>query len=61
MTRPEGGRSREDDDVDARLDHVFVGVEADEASLASLPRLVFGFNKRDHGRMRMLIDYLNQI
>ncbi|MCS7034311.1 MAG: LOG family protein [Phycisphaerae bacterium] len=34
-------------------------VEADETPLAHLPRLVFGFNKRDHGRMRLLINYLN--
>jgi len=33
--------------------------EADEPSLAELPRLVFAFNRRDHGRLRMLIDYLN--
>jgi uncharacterized protein (TIGR00730 family) len=34
-------------------------IEADEAALASLPRLVFGFNKRDHGRLRVLINLLN--
>lgn len=34
-------------------------IEADESALAALPRLVFGFNKRDHGRLRALIDLLN--
>lgn len=36
-------------------------IEADESPLAHMPRLVFGFNKRDHGRFRCLIDRLNQI
>jgi len=35
--------------------------EADEPSLADLPRLVFTFNRREHGRLRMLIDYLNDL
>jgi uncharacterized protein (TIGR00730 family) len=34
-------------------------VERDEPALADLPRLVFQFNRRDHGKLRMLIDYLN--
>lgn len=34
-------------------------VERDEPSLDSLHRLVFVFNRRDHGRLRMLIDRLN--
>lgn len=34
-------------------------IERDEPSLAHLPRLVFQFNRRDAGRLRMLIDYLN--
>jgi uncharacterized protein (TIGR00730 family) len=34
-------------------------VERDEPSLANLPRLIFHFNRREHGRLRMLIDYLN--
>jgi hypothetical protein len=34
-------------------------VERDEPTLAHLPRLVFNFNRREHGRLRMLIDYLN--
>lgn len=36
-------------------------IEADETPLAHLPRLIFGFNKRDHGRLRLLIDRLNAI
>jgi uncharacterized protein (TIGR00730 family) len=36
-------------------------VERDEPALAKLPRLVFVFNRRDHGRLRMLIDYLNDM
>ena len=36
-------------------------VERDEPLLAGMPRLVFAFNKRDHGRLRMLIDYLNDL
>ena len=35
--------------------------ERDEPSLAHLPRLVFNFNKRDHGRLRMLINRLNDL
>jgi uncharacterized protein (TIGR00730 family) len=38
-----------------------LAVERDEPSLANLPRLVFHFNKREHGRLRMLIDYLNDL
>jgi uncharacterized protein (TIGR00730 family) len=34
-------------------------VERDEPTLAHLHRLVFVFNRRDHGRLRQLIDYLN--
>ena len=36
-------------------------VERDESALADLPRLVFNFNRRDHGRLRMLIDFLNDM
>ncbi|HLL88351.1 MAG TPA: LOG family protein [Tepidisphaeraceae bacterium] len=36
-------------------------VERDEPALADLPRLVFAFNRRDHGRLRMLIDHLNDL
>ncbi len=35
--------------------------EKDEPALAKLHRLVFAFNKRDHGRFRMLIDHLNNL
>jgi uncharacterized protein (TIGR00730 family) len=34
-------------------------VERDEPALENLPRLVFAFNRRDHGRLRQLIDFLN--
>lgn len=34
-------------------------VERDEPALKNLPRLVFAFNRRNHGRLRQLIDYLN--
>jgi uncharacterized protein (TIGR00730 family) len=36
-------------------------VESDEPTLENLPRLIFKFNRRDHGRLRMLIDYLNDL
>lgn len=36
-------------------------VERDEPALAKLQRLIFAFNRRDHGRLRMLIDYLNDL
>jgi hypothetical protein len=36
-------------------------VEADETALHHLPRLVFAFNRRNHGRLRMLIDHLNTL
>ena len=34
--------------------------EKDEPELAEMPRLVFHFNRRNSGRLRQLIDYLNQ-
>jgi hypothetical protein len=34
--------------------------EQDEPDLADLPRLVFNFNRRNHGRLRQLIDCLNR-
>jgi uncharacterized protein (TIGR00730 family) len=34
--------------------------ERDEPELAHLPRLVFAFNRRDLGRLRQLIDFVNQ-
>jgi hypothetical protein len=36
-------------------------VERDEPKLAPLWRLIFVFNRRDHGRLRILIDYLNDL
>jgi len=36
-------------------------VERDEPSLGHLPRLIFAFNKRDQGRLRQLIDHLNDL
>ena len=35
-------------------------LEKDEADLAHLPRLVFSFNRRNLGRLRMLIDTINR-
>jgi uncharacterized protein (TIGR00730 family) len=35
--------------------------EEDEPDLADLPRLVFDFNRRNHGRLRQLIDRLNRV
>ncbi|HEX8915541.1 MAG TPA: TIGR00730 family Rossman fold protein [Humisphaera sp.] len=34
-------------------------IEQDEPALMSLPRLIFNFNRRDHGRFRELINHLN--
>jgi hypothetical protein len=36
-----------------------LSLERDEAELAELPRLVFRFNRRSLGRLRMLIDVIN--
>jgi len=36
-------------------------IERNEKAIADLPRLVFDFNRRDHGRLRMLIDHLNDL
>ncbi len=36
-------------------------VERDEPALANLPRLVFAFNRRDQGKLRLLINYLNDL
>jgi hypothetical protein len=38
-----------------------LAVERDEPTLANLPRLIFNFNRRDHGRLRILIDHLNDL
>jgi len=37
-----------------------LSAEKDEPDLAELPRLVFRFNRRDHGPLRQLIDCLNR-
>lgn len=34
--------------------------EADEPELAGLPRLIFRFNRKSFGRLRMLVDVLNR-
>lgn len=34
--------------------------EKDETLLAALPRLVFQFNRREYGRLRQMIDWINQ-
>jgi hypothetical protein len=36
-----------------------LSAESDEPELADLPRLVFQFNRRDHGLLRQMINYLN--
>src|SRR5687767_3868786 len=36
-------------------------VERDEPALDHLHRLVFTFNRRDHGRLRMLLNHLNDL
>jgi uncharacterized protein (TIGR00730 family) len=38
-----------------------LSVERDEPALLELPRLVFRFNRRDHARLRVLIDFLNDL
>jgi uncharacterized protein (TIGR00730 family) len=57
------------DEIRARFSDIKMGgdfrvsdalpIERDEAALKDLPRLVFAFNRRDHGKLRMLIDLLN--
>ena len=36
-------------------------VERDEPALKEMARLVFAFNRKDHGKLRVLIDYLNDM
>lgn len=36
-------------------------VEKDEPALLAMPRLIFTFNRKDHGRLRMLINHLNDL
>jgi uncharacterized protein (TIGR00730 family) len=38
-----------------------LSVERDEPTLSDLHRLVFPFNRRDHGKLRLLINYLNDL
>ena len=38
-----------------------LSLEQDEPTLDHLHRLVFRFNRRDHGRLRILIDHLNDL
>lgn len=38
-----------------------LNIERDEPAIAQLPRLMFRFNRRDHGRLRMLIDFINDL
>jgi uncharacterized protein (TIGR00730 family) len=38
-----------------------LAVEQDEPTLLPLPRLIFHFNRRDHGRLRLLINFLNDL
>lgn len=45
---------------DFRVTHA-LPVERDEPALKEMPRLVFRFNRKDHGRLRQLIDCLNDI
>jgi hypothetical protein len=35
-------------------------LELDEGDIAHLPRLVFHFNRRNFGRLRVLIDVINR-
>jgi len=35
--------------------------ELDEPAIASLPRLIFPFNRRSAGRLRQLIDHVNHL
>ncbi len=56
--------AREFADIKARGDFRVsdaLPVERDEPALQRLPRLIFPFNRRDHGRLRMLINRLNDL
>jgi hypothetical protein len=51
-------------DIKARGEFRVTGplpVERDEPALNHLHRLVFPFARREHGRLRMLIDHLNDL
>jgi uncharacterized protein (TIGR00730 family) len=65
VTKPELAQiSREFSDL---LEHgtfrasAALSVEKDEPALTDLPRLVFAFNRKDHARLRVLIDFLNDL
>jgi hypothetical protein len=36
-----------------------LSTEEDEPELAALPRLIIDFNRKDFGRLRSLIDFIN--
>lgn len=36
-------------------------IEKDEPSIVDMPRLAFKFNRKNHGELRLLINYLNEI
>lgn len=40
--------------------HVYLGEEHDEAQFSHLTRLAFSFNGRNQGRLRELVNYINQ-
>ena len=35
--------------------------EREDADALDLPRIAFGFNRRDYGRLRQMIDLLNSL
>jgi uncharacterized protein (TIGR00730 family) len=62
------------DDLLERINHEFADIlvdgkfeliaalkeEQDEPALIALPRLAFHFNRRSHGRLRQLVDFVNR-
>ena len=38
-----------------------MAVEKDEPAISNMPRLAFTFNRKDHGHLRRLINYLNEV
>jgi uncharacterized protein (TIGR00730 family) len=62
------------DDLLERINHEFADIlvdgkfeliaalkeEQDEPALIALPRLAFHFNRRSHGRLRQLVDFINR-
>jgi hypothetical protein len=57
------------DEINARFGDILIGgrfvvgrplpEEEEEVALADMPRLIFHFNRRSFGRLRMLIDCVN--